>query len=71
MKNLSLPNRPISDLEFVVYNERQREGGAGADGVGEPPGVGGRQDGGHAIPRRAVKLFYSTCRCLSALFRTV
>ena len=48
MKNLSPPNRPISDLElaFVVINERQREGGAGADGGGEPPGGGGWQDGG-------------------------
>jgi len=45
MKNLSPPNRPISDLElaFVVNNERQREGGAGADCGGEPPGGGGRQ----------------------------
>jgi len=48
MKNLSPPNRPVSDLElaFVVINERQRKGGAGADGGGEPPGGGGQQDGG-------------------------
>ena len=48
MKNLTPPNRPISDLElaFVVINGRQREGGAGADGGVEPPGECGRQDGG-------------------------